>query len=909
MSDQINEDKRVLKLPPLENNNNTQSPSSHLPQEPQTQQQAGAQIPQPQPQPQLQLQPEQQQQQQSIPPKKPTSHNLGNNQKLKSLTNMIQSSTRKSLCHGRFSGQFGQTPSGPYIYVPCKWGRNLDAEDYIDQIFESLGISDPPLVFLTLACPEILPQLGLRRKDVIKSEDDMFDIVYDNPTISEKTLFTNVMLSRMTSVVSSIAEASATCNSIFLCCENVKGNPFDEMILKSLPESGIAISLTSLDFYSPEMMRDIDNSSSIVDAAKTITWTLENHDDQKSLSNGFSNFLIFQTVEDKNYFLSSVQQYLSVGLFCVGGTESLLNASIKCIKTNTPLFVFKYTLCAGHSVSSLIEYYSDIQRKKYESKSIEERLIPNEENNYFKIDQNCLDAVQSIAYNWPNNSNLKNIIIINPLKQLLSNRLLEIIDVMSTKTSNSEYGGYMSDLMIKKHAVDMIEQISLLEKKFAVQVYIFTYIIITLSLLITLVAILQSDYVLYSRTYLEKYNIGDLYYYFTLIAPIILGILITISTTFNLENTWTLLTLARHKIIYTLYRYRCNTTEATLSSGRNKLSLRAQFAEDLQEVWQSVSHLEISSDVLSSVNNYNKNKNNQLINEFDNPNNQNGSKGDGIDKDSHNNKNNKYNKLKNAKVVPKNSHLHSLPDHKLLNGHVDLFRNDDDETNEDENGGGSVGNSQSVKHFLEVNRKKLNVLLLSDESIRNLTCEEYISERVIPEIKKLESLTPKLLFIYRLLTIGVIVVSSVGTILTSQNVQVFIPVLFAFAHCFHQIISFHQLPLKIKRSNMTYTILKKTLLWWSSLSLLEQMIISNKNHLVETVEDVLLADIETITHARSKENQSSKKVGPTNKSDGKKRKKGKNKKNGEDNGNNGNEGGGNGDDGGGNDDGDDNGDE
>mmetsp|Transcript_7926 Transcript_7926/g.8414 ORF Transcript_7926/g.8414 Transcript_7926/m.8414 type:complete len:109 (+) Transcript_7926:897-1223(+) len=108
---------------------------------------------------------------------------------------------------------------------------------------------------------------------------------------------------------------------------------------------------------------------------------------------------------------------------------------------------------------------------------------------------------------------------------------------------------------------------------------------------------------------------------------------------------------------------------------------------------------------------------------------------------------------------------------------------------------------------------------------------------------------------------------------------------------------------------MTYTILKKTLLWWSSLSLLEQMIISNKNHLVETVEDVLLADIETITHARSKENQSSKKVGPTNKSDGKKRKKGKNKKNGEDNGNNGNEGGGNGDDGGGNDDGDDNGDE
>jgi len=155
-----------------------------------------------------------------------------------------------------------------------------------------------------------------------------------------------------------------------------------------------------------------------------------------------------------------------------------------------------------------------------------------------------------------------------------------------------------------------------------------------------------------------------------------------------------------------------------------------------------------------------------------------------------------------------------------------------------------------------INKKIQKIQQDSRKTRYVLTAEEYIEERVVPELQKMEKESPGRTFSFRCLQILIIILSSVGAIFSANNAQVWIPILFAIATIPQAILKFYELPLKIQRANASFAFMKKLLLWWTGLSLMEQRVHENKTKLVLDLEDMLLADISAITRAQASHSRS-----------------------------------------------------
>ena len=119
-------------------------------------------------------------------------------------------------------------------------------------------------------------------------------------------------------------------------------------------------------------------------------------------------------------------------------------------------------------------------------------------------------------------------------------------------------------------------------------------------------------------------------------------------------------------------------------------------------------------------------------------------------------------------------------------------------------------------------------------------------------MQRLETETPTLNSRLSTLQVLIIIASSAGAVFAMYNQEVWIPILLGLASFIDSIINFWQLKLKSQRAGFMYTQLKKTLLWWNGLTIIQQRVPFYKGQLVDTVENIILTEVEMLTQAQVK---------------------------------------------------------
>jgi len=346
------------------------------------------------------------------------------------------------------------------------------------------------------------------------------------------------------------------------------------------------------------------------------------------------------------------------------------------------------------------------------------------------------------------------------------------------------------------------------------------------------------------------------------VIPIVLGITVTIYNVFSPVSKWATIKFVRSRAISEIYRYRCRIGEYRPKGAGNSSSHRNQFMKSLRSIWDDLEGIEVvksgvylgfqdnidpMESMYESIIRTKRNKN--LLNR--------------VGKDP------AFSTGSGARVFPQRGHSHAK--NSGLNKYSMM-----DASNSQQQGssfGAGVNDSTSLQGGSDAVENipdrpmvpEMTTYSAHQQSTRKgtarpqlqrgmdvLTAEEYIMERVFPEIHRLEQETPKLSLQFRGIQVLVIILSSVGAALAAYNLQIWIPVLLSIVHVMDSVMNFRQLPLKIQRANISFARLKQILLWWTGLSLIEQRIPRNLSKIVRMVENVILSEVETVTQAQLK---------------------------------------------------------
>ena len=737
-------------------------------------------------------------------------------------------------------------PGGRYVIVPKGWRAQDD--QYLDSIFSSLLISTPPLIFRTDKCPTLLPEIGLKRDFTEEDPYKTFKLSLD-PSDEEKRLFSVVMNSRMKAIMAEISSACAQCNALFMMFRPTSRNVIDEMITESLPPGGVALGVLdgSSNIISPEMFALMKTNMVPLseDAMDAVSWNEgrtecpkacdDQNDDQKfmpDLNVNLTHLLIFEEESDRDYFDMVVQQSIPLGLLCAGGTNPLFRASVKALSNGNPLFVFKHTARTGHCFSSLIEYHADTQKgstlKLEEVQSIEDRIQPQGKNVY-EVLENFPDLCTAIAHNWPENYNESCVLHIDPLRDRPKDLLMGIINVMaSVHGAAIELGGGKAEEDAVEYAWLMYAHLKKIENKQRLYAVILKSLIAILAFFATCVASISifMDYeydgsTVVSDTVLHACNI---------ILPIILGICVTIYTTFSPTTKWACLTSAKARVESECFRYMCRV--GAYRGGKKQSDHRIAFASTLQSIWDEVVSAEVVSNfpdknaatiALSADEEKDYLFENLLSKHFLITNNDIGKAKKPLAQQS-------------RKITDRNTALVTPTALDILD--KDIEGGVKEEIKAAETSGPRNGKPSTGLHGFKV-----------------LSGDEYIKYRLLPEMNRLERQTPGIISNLKLMQIAIIIASSGGAVLAVYRKEIWIPVLLAFAHLLDVTVSFRQWPLKSQRNGYMYTRLSQILLWWKGLTLIQQRVPFFKFQLVDRVEKLILSEVEMITQSQVKKDE------------------------------------------------------
>ena len=740
---------------------------------------------------------------------------------------LIKSTTSQSLKHGMMYENKKGGPGGRYVLVPAGWRK--PSEEYVASIFAALSIPIPPLIFETDKCPKLFPDIGLVKKFDEEGADPFsaFQVKSEGATQSQIELFGVVMKARMISIVREITEACVQCNAIYAMFNPIYLNKFDKIITDGLPTGGVALGIPR-DGVMPPAMKQVMMEHAVPlseEVLQAVQWTdgpIKTADEQYSsdipvgqsiphLNLDLTHLLLFEDEKDRDYFSEMMSKEIPLGLLCAGGTLKLFRKSVQAISRGTPLFVFKHTLRTGHCFSSLLDHYNDTQNPDLplsQVKSIESRLNPAGKDHYMLM-QDMRERTMALAYNWPSDYNADSILHIDPLVEHPKKLLLGIINVMSSvHGSSSELGGGMAEREAIQQAYKMSAHLKLMENH---QLHIATALkslSITLALLITSCACtslymrLHHDYLLEEHSMasiiLRAGNIG---------LPILLGVCVTMYTAFAPLNKWAMLTMARAQVDSESYRYLCRVGE--YKATRTGADHRVRYAINLQTIWESVA----TADVVGN-----------------------------------------FDKVLTKKANKEVATFFKSPLSRFKKGNFKIDPNPNAKMGDEESGTSSpvqpttVASLETKKDKSEDSQEKADKV----PPFQLMSGDDYIERRVRSQMQRLETETPTLNSRLSTLQVLIIIASSAGAVFAMYNQEVWIPILLGLASFIDSIINFWQLKLKSQRAGFMYTQLKKTLLWWNGLTIIQQRVPFYKGQLVDTVENIILTEVEMLTQAQVK---------------------------------------------------------
>jgi len=144
---------------------------------------------------------------------------------------------------------------------------------------------------------------------------------------------------------------------------------------------------------------------------------------------------------------------------------------------------------------------------------------------------------------------------------------------------------------------------------------------------------------------------------------------------------------------------------------------------------------------------------------------------------------------------------------------------------------------------------------VDDDGLRSLSAGEYIDIRVTPFRKLYEGRSPDLRRNLTWFTVVIFCLTSVCTGLGAFENAQWIPVTMGISAGFAAALAYTQCEQRMYRTNQACISIKRLMIWWWGLSVIEQRIPSNKSFLVGTMETIIQAEAGTIRVASQKEDQ------------------------------------------------------
>jgi len=191
-----------------------------------------------------------------------------------------------------------------------------------------------------------------------------------------------------------------------------------------------------------------------------------------------------------------------------------------------------------------------------------------------------------------------------------------------------------------------------------------------------------------------------------------------------------------------------------------------------------------------------------------------------------------------ALYVPNNLHLLVLDRNIVTQEHPSLF-----EEGEALNAPKRIRNETLSKRAYQV----------ADDGLRALSAPDYIDLRVVPYEKAFELRAPRNAYALTVCQLFVFASTTVSSAFGAFNLSEWIPVMMALGAAFNGFIAFRQLEERLARSNAAVVSVRRLMIWWHGLSVIEKRLAGNKMFLVNTMEAVIQAEAGSTYIPTSKE--------------------------------------------------------
>jgi hypothetical protein len=130
-----------------------------------------------------------------------------------------------------------------------------------------------------------------------------------------------------------------------------------------------------------------------------------------------------------------------------------------------------------------------------------------------------------------------------------------------------------------------------------------------------------------------------------------------------------------------------------------------------------------------------------------------------------------------------------------------------------------------------------------DDGLRPISSEEYVKFRLLPTVRMLELKIPRTQKVYALTQGLVLLCTMLASVCAVLGLQAFIPAIVSLVAAIEGSVQFDQTALKLVGQNNNLSQLQELRIWWQSLSMVQKTVPSNKEHLVETTEDAIEAEV------------------------------------------------------------------
>ena len=324
------------------------------------------------------------------------------------------------------------------------------------------------------------------------------------------------------------------------------------------------------------------------------------------------------------------------------------------------------------------------------------------------------------------------------------------------------------------------------------------YLSIGMNLLSTALAIVQTQLIV-DGTIVATTSPGaepnQLIYLSTIITPLLAGMIMNMRAKFNYDIKWLHLRVAAQRVKSEIYEYRARVNEyATVDSEVRVATSRGRTITDaMSEIDRSLTETEVQYLTLQVPTDY------ELMQELD--------------------------KLK-----------HIRPESLLT---ADSFLTDEDSIR-------LKSEKEDVKEDEmedEVAIDPLDLHANQDNGTAQLTPDQYVLFRVLPEIAFYRSKLPAFFLQLRLYQMVIYILTGLSAMLAALGFQLWIPLTVQISTAANELLEARQLSKRLSHGNKALAMLNKNLLWWKSLSVVEKAAPMNVNQLVRSTEDALLAEV------------------------------------------------------------------